>query len=215
MAKLSVLLERVHDEYPAVPEALALRALSDALKEFCTKTHAWQAQLMDVVVVTGQARYELVDAIYEVAFSRDLQLAALKDVRLNGQKLYPVATEIPRQNHYTATPGTPTGYIQWQPTVIELIAPPQDEGTLSLLAALTVKLGSTEMAVPDDLLDEYGEALASGAKARLVRQAGQPWFNPDLVVAYAGPYYAAITAAKNRTMTALGQAQMQVEMRRW
>lgn len=215
MAKLSTLLDRIHDEFPSVPEALALRALSDAAKEFCTRTHVWRAPLPDVQVVEGQTQYDLTDAIYEVAFSRDIQLVALKDVRLNGTKLYPLATELHYLNHYRSGPGAPTGFVQWQPATIELINPPSEAGVLSLVAALTVKLGRTDMSVPDDLLDEYGEAIASGAKSRLVRQAGQPWFNPDLAVAYAGPYYSAITTAKGRVMTALGEAQMQVEMRRW
>lgn len=215
MAKLSALLDRIHDEFPAVPEALALRALADAFKEFCTRTHAWQARLADVLLVAGQAEYDLADAIYEVAFSRDTQLVVLKDVRVNGRKVYPVATEAPRLRHSEPAPGSPTGYIQWQPATIELVVPPSTAGVLSILAALTTKLGRTDMNVPDDILDEYGEAIASGAKARLVRQAGQPWFAPDLAVAYAGPYYSAITTAKGRVMTALGEAQMQVEMRRW
>lgn len=215
MAKLSALLDRIHDEFPAVPEALALRALSDAFKEFCTQTHAWQERLPDVPLVEGQAEYDLTDAVYEVAFSRDMQLVALKDVRVNGRRLQPVATELPRLRGHDPAPGSPTGYVQRQPSSIELVAPPTSAGALSIVAALTTKLGRTEMNVPDDLLDEYGEAIASGAKARLVRQAGQPWFAPDLVVAYAGPYYSAINAAKSRVMTALGEAQMQVEMRRW
>lgn len=215
MAKLSALLDRVHDEFPGVPEALALRALSDALKEFCTRTHAWQATLPPVQLVPGQTEYDLTDALYEVAFSRDIQLVSIKDARVNGVKLYPVATEVGRLRATQPAPGAPTGFVQWQPSTIELINPPSETGELVVTAALTVKLGRSDMVVPDDLLDEYGEAIASGAKARLVRQAGQPWFNPDLVVAYAGPYYTAINAAKGRVMTALGEAQMQVEMRRW
>lgn len=215
MAKLSALLDRIHDEFPAVPEAMALRALSDAFKEFCTRTHAWRAQLADVPLVPGQSTYDLSDAIYEVAFSRDTQLVSLEDVRLDGRKLYPVATELSRLRVTELGTGQPAGYIQWQPTAIEIIPTPASPGSLSLFAVLTVKLGRTDMSVPDDIVDEYGEAIAAGAKSRLVRQAGQPWFAPDLVVGYAGPFYAAINTAKGRVMTALGQAQMQVEMRRW
>lgn len=208
MAKLDVLLERIHDEYPAVPEALALRALADAAKEFCSRTHYWQESLPNINVRAGVTTYEL-------ALDSGIQLAQLLEVRLDGVRLSPVALEVYRLRAEPLRADRPMGYVQWQPNAIELINPPTEAETLTVVAALTLRLGAAAVNVPDDLVDEYGEALAAGAKSRLVRQAGQPWFAPDAVPLYTGPFYSAINTAKRRVMTALGQAQMQVEMRRW
>lgn len=208
MAKLSVLLERVHDEYPAVPEALALRALADATKEFCSRTHYWQDVLPSINVRPGITTYEL-------SLDSGVQLAQLLEVRLDGSRIDPVALESYRLRAMPVLAGMPVGYVQWQPGAIELINPPTDAQVLTVVAALTLRLGADAVNLPDDLVDEYGEALAAGAKSRLVRQAGQPWFMPDLAPMYAGQFYSAINTAKRRVMTALGQAQMQVELRRW
>lgn len=208
MAKLSMLLQYVHDEFPAVPEALALRSLADATKEFCSRSHAWQEALTPIDLRPGELTYDL-------ALDSGVQLVTIKDVRLDGRRIHPVALELTRLRSHDLAADAPLGYLQWQPSSIELINPPRDSARLSVTAALTLKLGASEATVPDDLLDEYGEVLAHGAKARLVRQASQPWFAPDLAVGYAGPFYAAINTAKGRVMTALGEAQMQVEMRRW
>ena len=208
MARLSALLQYVHDEFPAVPEALALRALADATKEFCSRSHAWQE-------VLPQVRVRADERMYELSLDSGVQLVALKDVRLDGARIHPVALELYRLRSHDLGRGEPLGYVQWQPSTIELINPPSEATRLDVTAALTLKMGAGNTAVPDDLVDEYGEVLASGAKARLVRQFGQPWFLPDMAVGYAGPFYAAINTAKGRVMTALGDAQMQVEMRRW
>lgn len=208
MAQLSTLLARVHDEFPSVPEALALRTLSDSLKEFCTRTHAWQESLPSINLRADRTQYEL-------DFDEGIQLVSFVDVRLDGRKIYPVATELTRLRSYAATPGAPVGFIQWQPGMIELVRPPTEGGRMNVVAALTVKLGATNVDVPDALMDEYGEAVAAGAKARLVRMAGQPWFAPDAALIYSVPFYTAANQAKGRAMTALGAADMQIEMRKW
>ena len=85
MATLDDLLERVHDEFPAVPESLALRALSDAFKEFCSRTHIWQDTLPSISLREDVTAYELYP-------DDGVLIAALKDVRLDGARISPVAT---------------------------------------------------------------------------------------------------------------------------
>lgn len=208
MALLSTLLDRVHDELPSVPEALALRALSDAVKEFCSRTHYWQENLSPITLRPGEVTYEL-------SLDTGTQLVQIKDVRLDGRKVYPVATEIPRLRNTALRAGLPRGYIQWQPKTIELVNAPLDGAQLEVKAALTLALSATATQLPDDLVDEYGEVIASAAKGRLMRQANQPWYAPDAVLGYMGPFYGAITTAKSRTFNALGDAEVQIEMRRW
>ena len=208
MAKLSELLDRVLDEYPAVPSALALRALSDAAKEFCSRTHAWQEPLTSIRVRPGQTTYD-------IDLDSGTALVAIKEVRLDGRRIDPVATEVFRLRKQELRAGLPMGWVQWQPSTIELINPPTGAVELTVVAALTLTRGATGTDVPDSVLDEYGDSIASGAKGRLVRQAGQSWSNPEAVLGYMGPFYADIARAKASARTALGEAQAQVELRRW
>ena len=208
MARLDKLLNRVFDEFPAVPKTLALRALSDSVREFCDRSHAWQIWLPDIGVGPGEAVYEL---ILDVG----TRATALKEVRLNGARVAPVATEWRNLAATDSRLSWGNGYFQTQSDAIELVHAPAEAGILKIRAALSLDLGSEIADIPDALISEYGEVLASGAKMRLVRQAGQPWFNPDLVIGYAGPFYLASDRAKARANTALGEAQIQVAMRRW
>lgn len=208
MAKLSILLDRVHDEFSSVPEQVALRALSDSAKEFCTRTHAWQGVLPDTTLRIGET-------VYELSTDTGVQIAALKEVRINGVKLPPIATEVMRLRTTALSQGLPMGYVQWHPSQIELVNAPSQTGVLRAVAALTLALNAVDVNLPDDLIGEYGEALAAGAKGRLVRQSNQPWYAPDAVLGYVGPYYMAVAEAKGRVISALGEAEMQVELRRW
>lgn len=208
MAQLDLLLDRVHDEFPMVPEALALRALSDACREFLSRTHSWQEALPRINLRAGTSVYELYP-------DDGVQIAAIKDVRLDGRKIEPVATELVRLRTYTPSPGEPAAYIQRLPIGIELVAPPIEAARLTVEAALTLALNATTVDIPDVILDESGEAIAAGAKMRLVRQAGQPWFAPDASPLYAMPFYQGVTHAKGRMFSALGEAEMMIQPRRW
>ncbi len=208
MGQLTTLLDRVHDEFPAVPEFMALRALSDAVKEFCQRTHIWRQAIPDVQLAIGSASYNLV-------VPTGLQVVALKDVRLGPDKIYPIPTAVLLARVHSPAHGKPTAFAEWAPDMIELDRPVKEAELLSIVAAVTLALGVVDVEVPDSLISEYGEALAAGAKMRLVRQASQPWYSPDTGPIYASAFYAAVGAAKGRVMTALGEADMRVEMRSW
>lgn len=57
--QLTELLTRVFDDIPSVPQALALRALSDALREFCRRTYAWREPLEDTPIPAGEPLIDL------------------------------------------------------------------------------------------------------------------------------------------------------------
>lgn len=204
MSTLASLLSRVHDEIPAAPELLALRALVDATKEFCVRTHYWRGTVASTRIGNG--------AKYLLQPGTGVQVAALLDVRMNGRWLEPVA---PFDRRMYPHGGEPRAFAQWTPAMIELDIEPAEGTTLDINAALTLSQGATGEEVPAEMVDEYGEAIAAGAKMRLLRQNGQPWHDPDASTGYAGQYYNAIADAKRRAMTALGQADLRVEMRAW
>lgn len=207
MAQLNSLLPRVFDEFPSVPEALALRALSDAAKEFCSRSHAWQASIPRISLRPGTRSYGL----YPDA---GVMIVALKEVRLDGEPLRPTAPDGPRR-HATPSPGAPAGYYQLAPDAFELVRAPVEVSRLEAKAALTLARDATATELPDALLDEYGDAISMGAKLRIVKMAAQPWFNPDAALGYAPIFYSAINTAKARAMLSLGQADAQIEMRSW
>jgi hypothetical protein len=210
MAQLSDLLSRVHDEFPAVPELLALRALSDSVAEFCRRTHYWQADLPAVRTRAGRTEFTLYPDTGQLVL-------AVKEVRLpDGTRVDPFAGELKRLLVTPISSGSvPLGFVQRNPSTIELLNATDDVVSLSVKAALTIIPGTTTVDILDDLVNEYSEALGAGAKMRLVRQASQPWYAPDAAPGYAGPFYMAVNEAKARALTTLGEANLQVQMRSW
>lgn len=207
MATLDALLTRVVDEIPAAPRALVLRALSDSLREFCVRTHAWQEDLDDIPLVVGQTEYD-------IAADTGTRIVALLGVWQGDERVPPLMTEY-RNITTPARAGLPDGYFQSSPDTLELVHAPAATGKLKVRAALTLAMGATTPTVPENLVQDYGEAIAAGAKMRMVRQTSQPWLNPNLVPMYASSYYDAINSAKKSINSALGVAQAQVEFRRW
>jgi hypothetical protein len=208
MPALSTLLDRVHDEIPGVPEPLALRALSDAVGEFCKRTHCWQEDLADITTEPDVSVYEL-DASNRL-------VVAIKEVRLDGVRVEPYPVELKQLlSMRLSAADKPVGWTQISTGQLELLNTTLDEQTLEVTAALSLKQGDTTTDIPQDLVDEYASALAAGAKSKLVMQPGQAWFNPDVAVIYGGTFYRAVNEAKRRVMGALGAASLSVEMRRW
>ena len=98
MAQLSALLDRIYDELPSVPEDMALRALSDACKEFCSRSHAWQESLSKVSLRAGTSVYQLYP-------DTGLSIVALKELRLDGQRLTPISPLAANQASSTPAAG--------------------------------------------------------------------------------------------------------------
>lgn len=208
MALLSALLDRVHDELPSVPTGIALRALSDATREFCTRSHYWQELQPPLPLLLDVA-------IYDVPQPAGKNIVALKDVRFNGLKLDAIPTDNARIQSWRNNPGAPRAYYQITAAALELTRVPDTLGDLVIIAAVSLALNETATPVPDMLFQTYGEAIASGAKMKLVMQANQDWANPALANVYGAPFYDAVNRAKAEAKFALGEANAQVVMRPW
>lgn len=208
MARLETLQNRVLDELPSVPLALALRALSDAAKEFFTRTHAWQDYLAATQVREGEP-------LVELALDQGTQLVSIKSVWLADRRLLPQPVELQDLRTHKLSPGVPIAFTQTSPATITLHRTPPEDAVLVVRAALTLALGHTTLNLPDDLIDEHGEALAHGAKMRLQRQSNQPWEDRVSSQTHAALFYAHVTQTKVRVASALGAAEMRVVPRTW
>lgn len=207
MAKLESLLTRVIDELPTVPKSLALRALSDSTKEFCTRTHAWRAELK-ATARAGSASVELLP-------DQGTIIVAVKAVRRAGTRLPIVPVELLDTRTTLPGEGPALAFAQVSPGHLLMDHAPTERTELTVSAAVTLALNSTTTDIPDALIDEYGEAIANGAKMRLVRQVNQPWTDQQLSAMYAVQYYTQVTAAKGRTFDTLGAADVTVQAPRW
>jgi len=197
MANLSDLLPDVLPDLPGCPNITALDALSKALIEFCERSRYWREWLADIAVTAGDASYT--PTVPTDSRLVDILAAEFADV--------PIDPASPAELD-EALPGwrTDTGTVDYftQPTADTLLLAkvPSASGTLKLEAALAPTLAATTF--PDDIYQRFREAIACGAKARLMLSPGKPYTNPALHATHKAAFEdaihdAEITAARGKT----------------
>ena len=206
--QLTELLTRVFDDIPSVPQALALRALSDALREFCRRTYAWREPLEDTPIPAGEP-------LIDLSIGQGTNIIAVPELRLDGAKIDPAAPEEVQQLRRRPREGDPIGFVHYPTGQLELLPSPKRDHVLSGTIVVAPTLGATNLNMPNHIGNEYGDALAAGAKMRLVKMPAQPWSAPDMMQLYASEFYMAVSEAKLRAATSMGDAPLQVQMRDW
>lgn len=195
-------------DVPGCPEPVAVNALRHALEEFCRKSLWWTADISPIDVIAGVHTYDLVSPVI------DTVVAGILRISHDGHKLDPMSedwldNEWPRvitlYPSLTTTRATPWDqvtsdiaqvFLQPTPRTVRLIGIP----TTDLTGGITAKVGiaptatSTEV---DDTLADYREAIANGAKYRLLMQPNKEWTDRDGAPAYKTLFDASVSEAKS------------------
>jgi hypothetical protein len=82
-----------------------------------------------------------------------------------------------------------------------------------ILCAVQPTPDATE--IDDTVFNYYAEALAYGARARLVETAGQPYYDPASAPLLWGRFYGGVYEAKARRMRDHTRAVQSVQLRPW
>lgn len=168
MAALTSFLRSVYDAAPAGPEPLAIRALRESAIEFCEITHGWQYSPLAMDVVAGQATYTPVLP----AAPLSSRVSVFRSVRFRGRPLSPAPWTALEEGDEDW--GTATGPVSHYTTAnagqsVVLVAVPEvsEAGALRVRLALVPDRGALE--VPDFLFADHEDAIANGAKFRLLQ----------------------------------------------
>lgn len=180
--------------------------------EFCTKSLAWSETTAPIALVNTQANYV-------ITAPSDSRALMPRDVWLDGSRLVPktvdeLAAVLP--NWPTATGSNPAYYnasvtrgsIRVYPTPASVVA----QALLIRAAYIPTPAAQT---LPDFLGHYHMEAIASGAKARLMATPTKDWFNPELGLYHRGMFDAAIIDAKNTEAHDRVQGSISVVPRRF
>lgn len=204
---LESVLPYVHDELPAVPYLVAMRAVADATREFCTLSTAWRGTTPAVTTVPAQAEYAL-------ALPDSGQLVGLHMVTLNGRELRVYGeSQAPRVARQASTQGHPAAATPVRGTALRLHPAPASPGTLVAEVSMRPRLGATQ--APEFLVSQYARELGTGAKMLLARQRNTPWFSRDAAEDFAGVFYAGASAARREVEGGFMGAESAVEIPKW
>jgi hypothetical protein len=204
----------------------AVVAARFAAIEFYKNTLWQQEQLEPMDLIEGQSTYEL-------ELQPDTVLSAVMRVEvrapenpidntgwLGGWPLdFKTKDELDQMYgvRWTTLMGTPRFVTQFEPSDITLIPGPdaQSAGINVMRVLAAIQPTPTAMEIDDSVFNYYAEALAYGARARLVETAGQPYYDPGSAPGLWAKFYAGVSEAKARRMREHTRAVQSVQLRRW
>ncbi len=209
--QLSALLTYVHDELPEVPRLLAVRALSDAARDFCTRSTFWREHLPAVDLEAGVS-------VYAVPLTADQECVALHGSFLVGRQVTPLTAQeaqpliaLPRD------PATPSALTLVNATDVQVFPEPIAAVADGIKLVASLRPSRTAVGIPDFLGNRFARELGAGAKKILCEMSAQPWAAKAAVLL--GPsqttFEGAVSKARSEIETAFSSANARVQLRRW
>ncbi|HWQ39177.1 MAG TPA: hypothetical protein VNM24_11325 [Burkholderiales bacterium] len=196
--------DEVLPDVPGCPQAVAKNAIRNAAIDFCERSLIWRADMEPISAVANQAEYD---------FEPEAGAAVVKVVRLwyDKKEIYPQTPEqlAERYAHWPSQAGTPLYYTQERPDAVILVPYPNADLAGALTGKLALKPTRASTAGPAFLFEEWLEAIACGAKARLFAMKKKPWTDGEL----AGHHQAMFDHAIAKTMRRASQGHTRAPLR--
>jgi hypothetical protein len=183
-------LPRLLPDLPGCPSAAVKQALIDAAKEFLTESQVWNEVQDPTQIVSGVQEYSLdaPDSSARCIDVRAIYAPWMPRGSLIGVTLAQIARDDPawaertgsQPVYYTRAFDFSNYRVFPMPTNVPAGTQVRVHGVYTLTDAATK--------LPDDIVTRYGEAIASGAKQRLMVQPGKTWSNDKLAVFHLGRF---------------------------
>lgn len=206
----SEFLPEVLPYVPDVPDMVAENAVRNACIEFCERTRFWQEDADPIALVAGISSYD-VDIDFATKFV-DIVEAWVGD-RLIVPKSVEDITRLYRGCDWRALQGAPAYITRMISTEIMVVPTPMVSGdALKIRAAYAPTRKSTS--IGSTVYEEYVEAIAFGARARLYNTPKQTYFDKASALEYDKRFRTAISEARVRVNRGMTRAASQIEFQR-
>lgn len=211
MASIDSFFPYIQPDITSCPNGLVRNALVMSAIEFCKGSLAWN-ELQDPIV--------LVDSVnrYDIDIPNGAQLVGLINLWGPSRELTPkTLNEITQvlPNWQTAQGNTPIVYTQPSPTEVMVFPIPINSLGASLTPRAAYAPLPTASTLPDILLSRYVDAVAAGAKARLMRMSKQPWSDPASAAAFHQDFLTEIDKARIEVLHEFVQGSLSVVPRKF
>lgn len=197
---------------PTAPEPIVMQSLRLAAREFCVDTRSWR-EIVTTPVTTNPVNPDLPQGV---------TIVAVQSAKLNGRDLLAVPFDVAEIDTYLTETGRATRFTQdeWGRFIIM----PMEAGDLVMSLYLAPAAGpqrgtrdpqtEAQNQVPAFLFDEWVEAIAHGALARILSIPAQEYTNGQM----AGYFSAKFAEAKGDAATAAIKGKQRAPIRtkaRW
>ena len=186
--------EYVLPEVHGCPKAVAKNAIRDAVIEFCDKSQVWTAPSEDTDIVAGYSRYSF-DARTDGAIVATIGYAAINDNPISRVSIYELEEKMPNWRYVTSK--TPNVCFMDTSESMRLVGEPEEDIIGGLYVEVVLKPSRTSTECPQFLLENWAEAIAHGALARLKAMVGRPWADGQMVSYHRNEFRAGISRARS------------------
>jgi hypothetical protein len=213
------LLWQVRTELPGVPQPLALYHYSETVRDFCTRTKAWNYSIeagldlaADTAWPTITAGTHIPASTYIVEPTRVKWSDGCEVTFKTRDQLDRIDGDWEQAEGSTPRFWTVTGPKAWR--VYPLLAA-DTTGQLYIRAALAPTFGAgiddSRQSMPEELANEFQDIWSYGTMARLMKIPGKDWSNPKHAEAYFQQYELGIKTAKSRAAADFGRPHRTVQ----
>lgn len=183
MATLDSFLSRLMVWVPSCPRPLADQALRDAAANFCRDTEIVQRTLV------LDAQFNVRD--YTPTLPSGTKIARVLEAQYRGRPLSG-AGEVPTDGAI----GVPLSVSSPTSSTLRLYPAPDETETSVFTVRVALEPLRSANTVPDELFDEWAEAIVAGAGAYITSIPDQSFTNPTAAVLLAGTYAAKLSEAR-------------------
>lgn len=162
-------LRDVLPDVPGCPEPVAEHAILRAAQEFFQHTRAWRVWLDPVTTLDAVSAYDL-------NLEPRSELVRLESATLAGTGINIARVQDLPVDWRTGTAGVDTCIFTVDSKTVQLL--PVQAAGLALVIQASLKPANDAEGLDDALFDQYVEAIAMGAKARLMAQPLKVYSNP-------------------------------------
>ena len=186
--------EYVLPEVHGCPKGIAKTAIRDAVIEFCDKSLIWTAPSTTTDIIAGYSRYAF-DSRADDAIPATVTFVAIEDSPLHiiSQK----ELESLNNDWRNITSSTPTKCFMDTANTLRLVGTPTEDIDDGLYVEVALKPSRTSTQCPDFILENWAEAIAHGALARLKAMVGRVWADSNLVAFHRSEFRAGVSRAKS------------------
>jgi len=208
-------LPEVRGDVQDCPEIIVLNEIRNTIIDFCQKTTVWRKDLDAIAVAATVCEYDIDVGQFEKASAINwayLLSAAGDEIQLTATSEDSLDNGSSRSSKLWRTKtGTPSHIYLKDPTVIRLVNIPTEAYTL--YAGVIVKPSRDSYEAPDYIYEKYLEAIAAGAKARILGMKSRPWYAPEVAMMEELDYKARRSSALIDSTKSHTRTSKSVEMR--
>jgi len=202
-------------EVIGAPEPLVVHAIRNACIEFCEKSGILTRDHDPVTVIANKVDYDLEPPT-------GYRVVRVAKAWLDNNPLNPLAPDFVSEaavynrlfSSYNNQGSTPSAYLQKDAATITIWPMPDRQFRSGLTLRVALKPTRASTTIEDEVFEDYAEAIAHGAIARLMVSVGKPYTNVEMAAGHAALFNAGINVARQRATHGHVRSNLSVKMRK-